>query len=132
MYKEKPLSHIRNWNIPNTSKLSRTGSCFYEVLIRVIVLRVTLALIRRKGSSESCVVGSDPETEPRAQCHLRVLRVLKDGGLQQQDGGVQVSLPSLLLALGEGVGPVSVRVVGVEVVTLNETKNRSLIPPDVT
>lgn len=117
---------------PKLPKLSRTGGCFYKVLIRVVVLQVTVALIRRKGSSECRLAESDLEKEPRAQHHLRVLRVLEDGGLQQQHGGVQVSLPSLLLALGEGVGPVSVRVVGAEVVTLNETKNCSLIPLDVT
>lgn len=46
---------------------------------------------------------------------------MQDGGLQQQHGGVQVALPSLLLALGEGVGPLSVRIAGVQDVSLVET-----------
>lgn len=53
--------------------------------------------------------------------HLVVLWVLYDGSFQEQDGCVQVSLSSLLLTLSEGVGPVSVRVVGAEEVALEKT-----------
>lgn len=64
----------------------------------------------------------------RSVTHLRVLRVLQDGGLQQQHGCVQVALPSLLLALGEGIGPLSIRVAGVQDVSLVRTVGLRLRP----
>lgn len=55
---------------------------------------------------------------------LCVLWVLQDGGLQQQHCCVQVSLSCFFLTLGEDVGRVSIRVVGVEVVTLKKPEQK--------